>query len=253
MKSDITNVTTTKGMSCHTGSSRVNPGSIQVWTGLNLQTCCNFSTHCEHSIHVNWHAATVCDVQGRGWEGLLLSDGNVRAVGGTSNKLEMAVGAPGIIVINALLSCAHHQPLACVSVGHPHAHVPIHPVYHSHHYLHPPFVAPRLSVVQFVNLQNQVWTQTAPEVTLSAVRFGAGSGTKCLNLNPHLWVWSRPLPNLNPEVRVRFGCKPGAPEVRDLIWCHGHFLFSSPLSSYLLILSLDLIHSQVPDHFMDYY
>ena len=36
------------------------------------------------------------------------------------------------------------------------AHVPIHPVYHSHHYLHPPFVAPRLSVVQFVNLQNQV-------------------------------------------------------------------------------------------------
>jgi len=35
--------------------------------------------------------------------------------------------------------------------------------------------------------------------------------------------------------------------------CYGHFLFSSPLSSYLLILSLDLIHSHLPDHFMDYY
>ena len=35
--------------------------------------------------------------------------------------------------------------------------------------------------------------------------------------------------------------------------CYSHFSFSSPLSSYLLILSLDLIHSQVPDCFMDYY
>jgi hypothetical protein len=53
---------------------------------------------------------------------------------------------------------------------------------------------------------------------LSAVRFGAGSGTLCLNLNPHLWVRSSPLPNLNPEVRVQFRCEPGAPEVQTLIW-----------------------------------
>jgi hypothetical protein len=45
-----------------------------------------------------------------------------------------------------------------------------------------------------------------------------GLGTLCLNLNPHLCVWSSPLPNLNPEVWVQFRCKPSAPEVQDLIW-----------------------------------
>jgi hypothetical protein len=55
---------------------------------------------------------------------------------------------------------------------------------------------------------------------LSAVRFSAGSGTKCLNLNLHLWVWSSPLPNLNHEVRVQFGCEPSAPEVQVLIWAN---------------------------------
>jgi len=51
--------------------------------------------------------------------------------------------------------------------------------------------------------------------------------------------------------RVHSGCMGGAG--RGVANCYGHFSFSSPLSSYLLILSLDLIHSQVPDRFMDYY
>jgi hypothetical protein len=39
---------------------------------------------------------------------------------------------------------------------------------------------------------------------LSAVQFSAGSGTKCLNLNPEIWL--------------RFECKPSVPEVQNLIW-----------------------------------
>jgi len=41
---------------------------------------------------------------------------------------------------------------------------------------------------------------------LSAVHFSVGSGTLKLCLN------------LNPEVQLRFGCEPSAPEVQDLIW-----------------------------------
>jgi hypothetical protein len=40
------------------------------------------------------------------------------------------------------------------------------------------------------------------EAYTAVVQFGAGLGTVCLNLNPHLWVQSSPLPNLNPEVQV---------------------------------------------------
>jgi len=50
------------------------------------------------------------------------------------------------------------------------------------------------------------------------VWFSAGLGTLCLNLNQHLWVRSSLLPNLNPEVRLRCGCKPSAPEVQGLNW-----------------------------------
>jgi len=62
---------------------------------------------------------------------------------GTSNKLEVAVGAPGIIVLDALPSRAHRQPLARVSIGRLVVHVPVRSVYHhSHHSSHPPFIAP---------------------------------------------------------------------------------------------------------------
>jgi len=52
------------------------------------------------------------------------------------------------------------------------------------------------------------------------VWFSAGLGTLCLNLNP--------------EVQLRFRCKPSAPELQDLIWAkHGkrnqkHFPAKSP-------------------------
>ena len=53
---------------------------------------------------------------------------------------------------------------------------------------------------------------------LSTVQFGVGLGTLCLNPNPHLWIWSSLLPDLNPEVRLRCMCELGAPEVRGLNW-----------------------------------
>ena len=61
-------------------------------------------------------------------------------------------------------------------------------------------------------------TEKSSRLRLSTVQFGAGSGTLCLNLNPHQRVRSSLLPDLNPEVRLRCGCEPGAPEVRGLKW-----------------------------------
>ena len=63
------------------------------------------------------------------------------------------------------------------------------------------------------------WLANDPnKYRLSTVRFGAGLGTLCLNLNLHLWVRSSLLLDLNPEVWLRCGCKPGAPEVWGLNW-----------------------------------
>ena len=61
-----------------------------------------------------------------------------------------------------------------------------------------------IKLVVITSLHSPRTVQGCVSSRLSVVWFGAGLGTLCLNLNPEVWL--------------RCGCKPGAPEVWGLKW-----------------------------------